>query len=237
MQEASEHLRIQPHDLETGYQSCRTAVKSFYRDHLWVVGNLPRHQRRSLDTILHHGIRTAELLNLESPNGQSLDVWQEIKDDLSNAFQDRYASLELAALELAALVDVARKHDVPEMRLLEPISAADRWIRNRKFETYAELENFAGQIGGSLMAAVVPVLGFIKPNYETAAIEFGKGLWLTQSLANCVNDIKLNKTFLAQEDLENCEIVIHRLKLRQGGPPLKHLVRLYYWRIEKILQE
>jgi phytoene/squalene synthetase len=230
MQEARDHLRMRSNELETGYKNCRTAVNSFYRNHLWVVGNLPGHQRRSLDAILYHGIRTAELLNLESLNNQSLEVWREIRDDLNDAFEDNDASPELAAL-----VDVARKHDIPPALLLEPISAADSWIRNRKFETFKELEYFAGQIGGSLMAATIPVLGFVSPDYQCAAIECGKGLLLTQILAECVNDIKFNKTFLAQQDLDDCNIEIHRLKLRQGGPPLKHLVRLYCWRIEKIL--
>ena len=57
---------------------------------------------------------------------------------------------------------------------------------------------------------------------------------LTQLLANCVNDMKRNKTFLAQNDILDCELDIPRLKLRRPSPSLVHFVRLYASRIEKM---
>ena len=75
------------------------------------------------------------------------------------------------------------------------------------------------------MAAATPCLGTIKSGYEVAAIECGKGIFLVQLLANCINHLRSNKVFLAQQDLDACEIDLPRLKLRQGGDSLKHLVR------------
>ena len=229
MIEAREHIEIDNEALALGYKNCQTETKEFFNGSLWMLGNFPSSQRRYVETVLHNIIRAIRLMELDSSNGLSLDVWHEIRDDLSDAFQERYTTVELAAL-----IDTAKQFDIPKEFLFNPISGADTWIRNRKFETFEELETFASNMGGSSMAALVPVLGYVKPDYEVAAIECGKAIFLTQVVANCVGDIKQNKILIAQKDLEDCEVVLHRLKLRQGGDSVKHLVRLYCARIEKI---
>lgn len=232
MPEPREHITFDSNTLQMGYQQCRTAVKRHFRPLLWTLGNLSGSQRRDLDPILQHGVRVANLLDLESPNGLSLEVWHETRDDLSDAFSNRYATPEFAAL-----IDTARRHNIAKQFLFDPINGADLWIRNRKFKTYDELSGFASLVGGSILAAAVGVVGTIKPGYEPAAVECGKAILLTHLLSNCVNDAKVNKLFLAEDDLNECEIVVHRLKLRQGGTSLKNFVRLYCWRIEKSLTE
>jgi phytoene synthase len=232
MQKTREIIELDSAAIERGYKSCRTAVKQFYRGYLWIASNLPGDQRKALDAVLCNLSRSIDMFDLESNNGLSLDVWHEFRDDLSDAFLDKCTSVELAAL-----ADTVRKYEIPKQFVFDPFVGVDIWIRNRRFETFEELATFASLVGGSTMAAATPILGTIKSGYEVAAIECGKGIFLVQMLANCVEHLRSNKVFLAQQDLESCEVVLERLKLRQGGDPLKHLVRLYCSRIEKIFYE
>ena len=84
--------------IDRGYKSCKGAAKKFFKSTLWAANNLPGDQRRALDAILFNLMRTIDLLDLESADGLSLDVWHEIQNDLSDAFRDRCTSVELAAL-------------------------------------------------------------------------------------------------------------------------------------------
>ncbi len=229
MPETRPHIELTHDAIERGYRNCHTAVKSFYQGYLWTVSNIPGDTRRSLDTVLQHLIRVTELLQLDSNTGLSLEVWHEVRDDLSDAFLDKCTTAELAAL-----IDTTRRYEIPKEFLFNSVTAADIWIRNRKFQTFEELETFASAIGGSTLAATIPILGYVKADYELAAIECGKAVFLTQILANTVNLLKQNQVFLAQQDLDECGIELHRLKLRQTGKPLTYLVRLYCARIEKI---
>lgn len=232
MQNTREIIQIDSATLERGYKSCRAAVKQFYRGFLWIASNLPGDQRKSLDTVMYNLARSIDMFGLESNNGLPLDVWHEVREDQSDAFLDKCTSVELAAL-----VDTVRKYEIPKQFVFDPLVGADIWIRNRRFETFDELATFASLVGGSTMAAATPILGTIKPGYEVAAIECGKGIFLVQLLANCIEHLRAKKVFLAHQDLESCEVVLERLKLRQGGDPLKNLVRLYCSRIEKIFYE
>lgn len=225
-------LDYKPETLAQGYRGCRTAVNRFYRDQIWMTSNLPSAQRRDLDPLLFHAMKVFDLLNLQSDGGLPLDVWQEVRDDLNFAFLEQYVSPELAAL-----IDVVKRYEIPKQFLFDPLAGADTWIRQYRFETYDELSSFAGRTAGSMMLSMMPVLGVVKSGYETAAIECGKGIMLTELLARCVTEARLNRLFLAREDLKDCDIDIQRLKLRKPMPTLKHLVRLYCWRIEKCFQE
>lgn len=229
MLETAEHIELDSSSIERGYKSCHGAVKKFFKGHLWPTTNLPSDRRHALDAVLFNLMRTIDLLDLESADGRSLDVWYEVRDDLSDAFRDQCSSVELAAL-----VDASRRFEIPKQFLFDPLRGADLWNRGQKFDSFEELESFCSYVGGSSLASAMPVLGVIRSNYEVDAIECGKAIMLTQLLSNCVEDIKRNKVFLAQEDLEDCEIDIPRLKLRRPSKSFRFLVRLYVSRIEKI---
>ena len=217
-------------DLDAGRRSCRTAVKKFYRDSLWIIGNMPGEEKTGCVSILHHLMRVIDLLDLSSIDGSTLDVWQEIYDELNAALLGKSASPEWAAL-----ADTINRFQVPRQFVFDPLMAADTWIRHRRHETFGQLEQFASRIGGSTLAAAVTIAGTKQnANFQARAIEAGKAMMLTRLLANCVNDANRGRLFLAEEDLEGCEVEVHRLQLRQPGKPIAWLVRLYASRIEKM---
>ncbi len=218
--------------VEQGYKYCRQRVRKQFRDQIWVTSNLPVDKKRALETLMWHLIQCLDLLDLTSPTHLPLDVWSDVRSDVSDAFLD-----QCTREELAALVDSFRKFNVPKQYLFDMLDGADSWIRNQQMDTYDDLKMFAYRLGGAPMVAAVPILGFIEPEYESSAIRCGQAVFLTQLLANCVNNMKKYKHFLAVEDCDDCEIVPDRLRLRQGGQPWIDLVRLYSARIEELFYD
>ncbi|MEM7782124.1 MAG: squalene/phytoene synthase family protein [Planctomycetota bacterium] len=216
--------------IERGYKSCRGAVKQFFRGELWYASNLSSENRRGLDAVLFNLMRTIDMLELESVSGLALDVWHEIRDELSDAFSDKYHSVELTAL-----VDTARRYDIPKQFLFDPLRGADIWIRQREFQSWEDLEAFLSNVGGSIMASIVPLLEPTSEDWHIPAFEAGKAIMLTRIMANCVYDIKANRIFFAKDDIENCEVDIPRIKLRRETKSFRHLIRLYAARAEKLL--
>ncbi len=223
-------IELSPMTRDMGNKQCRTAVKQLFGDYRWIGGNLPGEKQAALYAILNHLVRSADYLDLESTDGLPLDVWCEFRDDLSDAFQDQYTSADLIAL-----VDAARKFNIPRQYFFDVLEGVDSWIRNRGFNTFDELLVFSYRMGGSSLAATIPVCGFVKSGYEDLAVTAGQAIFLTQILANMVQDIKLNKNFIAKEDIAETELSLARIKVRQASPELRHLVRLYGARIEKLM--
>ena len=232
MSETPQYVELNSNSIDRGYKSCKGAVKKFFKGTLWPISNMPGEQRRGLDAVLSNLIKTIDLLDLDSVDGLSLDIWHEMRNDLSDAMQGKCATVELAAL-----ADTAHKFKIPQQYLFDPLRGADQWIRTREFKTFDELETFCSQVGGASMVAVIPLLGPLEDDWELDAIGCGKAAMLTHLLANCVNDIKQNKVFLAKEDIKDCEVDLPRLKMRRESKEFRYLVRLYTSRIEKMFLE
>ena len=232
MQETRPRIELNAAAVEAGYKNCRATANQYFKSYAWMASNLPKPRRLGLDALSCHLAKCVDLLDLESFNGLPLDVWCEIRDDLSDAFRGQCTSNDLAAL-----VNACEHFDVPKQYLFDMLEGADYWIRFRQLKTFDELEVLAYRIGGAMMTASVPVLGFIKDDYEFSACRLGKAIFLTQVLANALPDIRRNKVFFAQDDLLETELEIHRFKLRQPSQSLNQLVRLYANRIKKLYHE
>lgn len=231
-QETRPKIKNNRNALDTGNKQCKTAIKQFFGNFMWMIGNLPNEKQVAIHAILNHLVRSSDYLDLESTDGLPLDVWCEFRDDLSDAFQGQFTSLDLVAL-----VDAANKFNVPRQYFFDVLEGVDTWIRNRGFQTFDDLLVFAYRMGGAPLAASVPVCGYVKDGYEEAAIKAGQAIFLTQILANMVQDIKLNKMYFAREDIEVTEVSIARIKVRQSNKELRHLIRLYGSRIEKLMYQ
>lgn len=232
MQETRPRIELNLAAIEAGYRNCRTTANQYFRPYKWIGANLPRSRRLGLDALLCHLAKCIELLDLESSNGLSLEVWSEIRDDVGDAFVGQCTSTELAAL-----ADTCQRFSVPKQYLFDMLDGADYWIRFRQIKTFDELEVLAYRMGGAMMAASVPVLGFVQGDYEVAACRLGKAIFLTQILANALYDVRRNKVFFAQEDLQTTEWEVHRFKLKQSSKSLNDLVHLYAGRVTKLFEE
>ena len=232
MLETSPQLQAQGETLEQGYKSCRRQVKKDLKSWSWLISNVGGDNKKGVYALLNHFLQTSELLDLESSNGQVLSVSKEMHEDLSQAFAG-----EFATPELAAVVDTCKRYEVDETFLFQIMEAADGWVAKREFQTFEQLEAFCESFGGSMVATLAPVIGVVRQMYEPSAIACGKAIMLTQILANCVNDMKHNRNFLAKQDIVECDVDISRLKMRKPTDQFKHLTRLYTSRIEPMYKE
>lgn len=215
--------------IELGYRNSRKVCRTAFADFMFALSNLPGHQRRGVIAVGNFLVECIDLLDLESADGTSLDVWKEIRHDLEDALAGHASTPTLAAL-----ADTVNRFDIPHRHLFEMLDGADMWICKRQFETFEETATFAGKFGGSMMAACVPVLGFASTDYESEAIKCGQAIHLTQMLANLLADLKEHKSFLAKEDYVKCELDLARLQMRRPGKQMRHFIRQYTSRIEKL---
>ena len=232
MLETSTQLQAQGETLDLGYKSCRRQVKKNLKSWDWLISNVGGDNKKGVYALLNHFLQMNDLLDLDSPDGQVLSVSKEISQELSNAFNGNYATPELAAL-----VNACKRYEVDKEFLFKTIEATDGWMAKREFETFEQLESFCESFGGSMVASLAPVIGVLHQLYEPAAVSCGKAVMLTQILANCVNDMKHNRNFLAKQDLAECDVDISRLKMRKPTDQFKHLTRLYTSRIEPMYKE
>ena len=225
---ASDYITITDSVIQRGYKNCINTSRKFYSSAAFMTANLPADKRKAVAAIAWHLLRCVDFLTLESFDGLSLDVWKENLNDLSDTFEGKCRTTEDAAL-----ADAVKRFRIPKEHLFEMMTAGDSWIRTRKFERYDQLELFAAKFGGSMMAAVVPILSDEGVEDFESTIHCGQAIHLTHMLANLVPNLKQHQSFYATDDVAKTGLSIARTTMWQSSPELKHFVRLQTSRIEK----
>jgi len=147
--EFQEHgLQAQGETLDLGYKSCRKQVKRDLKTWSWLISNVGGDNKKGVYALLHQFLQTSDLLDLDSPDGKTLLVSEEMSQDLANAFEGNFATPELAAL-----VDTYQRYDADQNLLGKMIEAADGWVAKRDFETFEQLEAFCESFGGSMVTS------------------------------------------------------------------------------------
>ncbi|MDB4766317.1 squalene/phytoene synthase family protein [bacterium] len=224
----NDYVTITDAVIQRGYKNCITTSRKFFSSAAFMTANLPSEKRKAIAAVAWHLLRCADFLTLESFDGLSLDIWKENLNDLSDTFSGKCRTAEDAAL-----ADAVKRFQIPKEHLFEMMTAADAWIRNRKFETHEQLDLFAAKFGGSMMAAAVPILSDRSMEDFKPTIHCGQAIHLTHMLANLIPNLKQHQSFYATDDVERSGLSITRTMMRQSSPELKQFVRLQTSRIEK----
>ena len=224
----NDYVRVTDAVTQRGYKNCIAISRRIYSSAAFMTANMPAEKRKAIATIAWHLVRCVDLLTLESFDGLTLDIWKENLNDLGDSFVGKCRTAEDAAL-----ADAVKRFRIPKEHLFEMMTAADAWIRTRKFETHDQLELFAAKFGGSMMAAALPILSDSAVQDFKPTIHCGQAIHLTHMLANLVPNLKQHQSFYATDDIQRTGLSITRTMMRQSSPELKNFVRLQTSRIEK----
>lgn len=192
--------------------------------------NLSAEKRDDLSVMANYLAFCSEMLDLSSETSLPVELWREYRANLTAALGDMPCERE-SLLQLAELV---RRRRIPKQFPFDMIRASDYWIRFGGFDTWEQLEKFASDFAGSAVVAACCVTGVRRAGFEEAALDFGSAILLTRKLANCVSDLKANRNFLAQEDVQRFGLDLSRVKMRQHSAEFSQFVRFTVARIEKL---
>lgn len=223
-----DYLTVTDAVVDRGYKNCVAACRRYFPSLAWMTSNLPTAKRNAVAALSWHLMRCVDLLDLESSDGLSLDIWREVLGDFGDTFLG-----QCRCAEDAALVDAVGRCRVPKEHLFEMLTAADAWNRNRKFETFEQMDVFTAKFGGSMMAACVPVFSDPPLDHFEQSLACGQAIQLTQMLSNLVPNLKQHQSFFCTEDVSKTGLSVTRTMMRQSSAELKLFVRLQTARIEK----
>lgn len=208
-------------------------LKRRFRDIIWVTHNLSPKTRHDLNAIGSHLAFCGEMLDLSSETLLPVDLWCEFRENLTAALAGTPSQQE----SMLQLAEVVQRHQIPQQFLFDMIRASDYWIRFGGFDRWEQLEKFASDFAGSATLAACCVIGVRRAGFEEAALDCGSAILLTRKLARCVSDLKANRNFLAQEDLQRFRVDLSRVKMRQHSSEFSQFVRFTVARIEKLFMK
>lgn len=232
-EESDQFLQIDSKVLEIGYKNCKANAKNYFGPYVWMVSNMAGEDRRGVDAILAHVARISNFLELLSTDGLSLDSWSNYRFEVSEAFIGRCRKSEMAAL-----VDTVNRFNISKQFVFDPINAADSRIRNKTFRTFEQFDTFTSLLGGSPMAALMPILqieGEAK-QWHPLAIRGGQSILQAHLLANFVQDLRQDQNYFPESELRACNVDCESILAGEADKSFRHFCRVQVNRIENRLE-
>lgn len=228
-----ERVFLPPGDsvVEQGYRQCRRLAREAFSSLHWCCSNLPAAEYGAVATLVWHLHRGLELSRHRLEGAVNQDQIAEYRDDLGEAMQGRYVSVELAAL-----ADAQQRYGIPLQFLFEFFEGIDWLMRFPPPRDWDGVQSAAARTGGAIMAAAATVLGANPAAAAGPAVALGQALIITYWLDSLVVDLRAGLQRLADSDFAECELEQRRFPSIPMGKPVVWLARLYGHRLEQLLK-
>ena len=103
-----------------------------------------------------------------------------------------------------ALSNAVTRYAVPKPYFLDLIAGMEQDVRQDRYETFADLEDYCYRAASVIGLICIEIFGYDRGQRDTAiaaAIDLGKALQLTNIMRDLVEDAERGRVYLAQEDL------------------------------------
>lgn len=180
---------------------------------------LPAAKRRAMDALyafMRHTDDLADNIEPNRPRKEALIGWRAaLEHALQGHFglhpNDRFQRHRVVYLEdrvgaslLPALADAVHRFEIPAEHLRAVIDGVEMDLQKRRYETFAELEQYCRRVASAVGLACIYIWGFRGPEaFEPAALA-GIALQLTNILRDLKEDAEADRVYLPLEDLQQC---------------------------------
>jgi len=247
-----ETMNRSPDAIEASYVACRRIARhsgsNFYASFVL----LPRAKRRAMDVLYAFMRHTDDLADNPEPvlgRRNALDRWRAAVErtllgDFSPAGNEDtpirgpyYASQQAGKALLPALADVVRRFQVPPNHLRAVIDGVEMDLSKRRYETFAELQEYCERVASAVGLACIHVLGFRGREALEPARKCGIALQLTNILRDLREDVRQDRVYLPLEDLRQCGYSVEDLVAGVADERFARLMELEIDRAEQFYRE
>jgi len=219
-------------DLHESYALCqqlaRKSASNFYFSFLL----LPREKRQAMCALYAYLRRADDLGDAEPTNNASrhaalAQLRQELNEALEGTPRDPI---------LKALADTTSRYNIPHEYLTVVLDGVEMDIAGRRYETFAELEEYCYRVASAVGLACIHIWGFRGLEALEPARQCGVAFQLTNILRDLKEDAARGRVYLPLEDLRRFDCSVQDLSLAHGTSRLLSLIEFEAARAQEFFQ-
>lgn len=131
-----------------------------------------------------------------------------------------------------ALVPVVEKFAIPQKYLAEIVAGCEMDLNKKIYSSFEELETYCYRVASCVGLVCLRIFGVEPTESATeAAITLGKALQLTNILRDITTDLRRERVYLPQEDLQRFQVTVEDLAGGRTGN--LNLLDLLYFEIDR----
>ena len=128
------------------------------------------------------------------------------------------------------IAEVVQRFQIPKDYLLGLVHGCQMDINKSRYQTYIELKDYCYHVAGLVGLICLKIFEYESPTAKKMAVDLGLAFQLTNIMRDIRDDIKLNRVYLPQEDIEKFGYSEEELLNLTDNEAFKELMKLYYSR-------
>ncbi|PAU93946.1 squalene synthase [Aliifodinibius salipaludis] len=230
--------------LKEAYSQCRAITRHHAKTFYMATRFLPNHKQRGIfaiyslcryiDDLVDEAEDLLEKKELsEEDIRQKLELW---KQKLKDTYEGRAHDHDI----LVAFSDVLRRHHIPIEMPFELMEGVCMDLFKNRYETFDELYDYSFKVASIVGLMTSEVFGYQSREALGYAVDLGIAMQLTNILRDVGEDLRRNRIYLPQEDLDRFNVSEEELFDYQQTENVIDLLdfqiqrtRRYYQRSEK----
>jgi phytoene synthase len=223
-------------DPRASYALCRRLARqsgsNFYLGFLL----LPARKRRGMDALYAFMRHTDDLAD----NRQPVDARARALADWRGALERALAGNSPVGSShdlLPALADTVRRFHIPPEHLRAVIDGVEMDLHRRRYETFAELEQYCQRVASAVGMACICIWGSCGGRAAEPARKCGLALQLTNILRDLGEDAREDRVYLPLDEMRRFGYSVDDLKAGRAGEQFERLVAFQIERAEAFYRE
>ncbi len=161
---------------------------------------LPKEKRHAIETVYAFCRVVDDIVDDEHPVGDPRDDLNLWRGEIAACFNGRAPSLPLAG----ELKGVLRDFPIPQEHFLALIRGMEMDLEQRKYRTFAELEEYCYHVAGVIGLMCIEIFGYRHKSAREYAVNLGKALQMVNIIRDLKEDADRGRIYLPSEEIEAC---------------------------------
>ncbi len=222
--------------VQASYTACRRAARRAGSNFYPCFLRLPPAKRRAMDALYAFMRYTDDLIDDPQPRQQPHEALARWRAALEHALLGRFDNHPGTNL-LPALTDTLKRFQVPPKYLHAVIDGVEMDLTRRRYETFAELEQYCRHVASAVGVACIHIWGFRDRQALEPAEKCGIAMQLTNILRDLGEDARQDRVYLPLEDLRHFGYSVEELIRGVADDRFVRLMQFQIARAEQFYRE
>ena len=184
-------------ELTDSYAHCRRIARRSASSFFYSFLLLPSHKRSAMCALYAFLRRTDDLSDSSDSVGERRKALAAWRRSLERATEGRFDDPLLPAM-----ADTIATFEIPHDHLHAVIDGVEMDLEPRRYETFAELEQYCYRVASSVGLACLQIWGCTSAEAQRPATRCGTAFQLTNILRDLKEDAARNRIYVPREDLD-----------------------------------
>jgi 15-cis-phytoene synthase len=229
-------LILTDQELSESFAVCRELTRRHARSFYFASHALPSSKRKAAYAIYAFCRHMDDTIDLAPDAAAKMKGLAELRELVDEAFSGELSDAQARLKWLPAFMQTAANYQVPKSLFLDLLAGVEMDLGPVRMQNWQELRQYCYHVAGVVGLMMAPVLSDTSEKLQTAALDLGIAMQLTNILRDIGEDWKQNRVYLPEQEMTAYGVSTEDIAADRTSESFRGLMRFQIGRAREYYQ-